>query len=240
MDGPLVLKFGGSLLRGDEDLERVGAWVAAEEARSPGRGATVVVVSAFGTTTDRLLARAAELHPDQEDRVAALAATGEEGAAAMVDVALVAAGRVPALLGPADLGLVTEGPLLDADPVELERDALACAMARTGLVVVPGFVGRHRDGTPSLLGRGGSDLTALFLAHRLGARACVLLKDVAGIHDGDPKAGAAELLAEVPLGDLARHAGQVLQPKAAAYAAAVGRAFTLGRPDEPDRRTRVG
>jgi homoserine dehydrogenase len=51
--------------------------------------------------------------------------------------------------------------------------------------VVPGFYGRGPDGKIYLLGRGGSDLTALHLAHSLGA-ACRLLKDVDGVYDADP------------------------------------------------------
>ena len=241
MDGPLVLKFGGSVLTSEAALERAAGWVADEERRSPGPGGTLVVVSAFGATTDQLLARAAELHPDHADRVAVLAATGEEGAAALFDMALVAAGRMPALVDAGALGITTEGPLLDADPVAFESAHLVGALARTGLAVVPGFVGRTAGGATSLLGRGGSDLTALFLAHHLGARACVLLKDVEGIHEHDPKAapGTARL-ERVALADLAPYAGRVLQPKAAAFAARVGRAFSLGRPDAPELRTQVG
>ncbi|MDF1799379.1 MAG: hypothetical protein P1V81_09405 [Planctomycetota bacterium] len=246
--GPLVLKFGGSVLCGESDLAWVAEAVAAEEARCPGPGGTVVVVSAFGATTDALFARAAELHPGAEARVAELASTGEEGAAALFDMALVAAGRRPVLVPGAELGILTEGPLLDADPVAFDPTAIATGLAQSGLVVVPGFVARDRQARPSLLGRGGSDLTALLLAHHLGARGCVLLKDVDGIHRHDPKvapgspsAGApSQRLEHLALADLAPFAGQVLQPKAAAFAAAVGRGFTLGRPDAPERRTQVG
>jgi len=238
--GPLVLKFGGSVLGGESDLAWVAEVVAAEEARCPGPGGTVVVVSAFGATTDALFARAAELHPGAEARVAELASTGEEGAAALFDMALVAAGRYPALVPGAELGILTEGPLLDAEPVAFDRTAVATGLARRGLVVVPGFVARDRAGRPSLLGRGGSDLTALLLAHHFDARGCVLLKDVEGIHERDPKVGDCARIERLALADLAPYAGQVLQPKAAAFAAAVGRGFTLGRPDAPERRTQVG
>ena len=40
-----------------------------------------------------------------------------------------------------------------------------------------------------LLGRGGSDLTALFLAHELRASRCRLVKDVDGLYASDPKSG---------------------------------------------------
>jgi homoserine dehydrogenase len=53
-------------------------------------------------------------------------------------------------------------------------------------VVVPGFVGRQDDGSISLLGRGGTDLTAIFVAHQLEADRCRLIKDVDGIFEYDP------------------------------------------------------
>ena len=56
-------------------------------------------------------------------------------------------------------------------------EALQARLRERPILVVPGFVGRHEDGRLSLLGRGGSDLTALFLAARLGGK-CRLLKDV--------------------------------------------------------------
>src|SRR5207244_13266821 len=51
------------------------------------------------------------------------------------------------------------------------------------------FVGRTREGGASLLGRGGSDLTALFLAKHLYADRCRLVKDVAGLYERDPSHG---------------------------------------------------
>src|SRR5258708_8938174 len=59
-------------------------------------------------------------------------------------------------------------------------------------VVNPGFIARTSRGSSVLLGRGGSDLTALFLAHALSARRCRLIKDVDGLYESDPKASYAD------------------------------------------------
>jgi len=61
--------------------------------------------------------------------------------------------------------------------------------------VVPGFVGRTRDGHWTTLGRGGSDTTATFLAAALGG-AAILWKDAAGLLTADPRVVAAPRVIE--------------------------------------------
>ncbi len=179
-----VLKFGSSVLRSEDDLPTLVQTVY----RAVRRGQrTVVVVSALGDTTDDLWRRAHEVsdHP-QAAALTALLATGEAQAAALAGMALNRAGLPTAVLDPGQIGLRTRGPLLDADPCDLDREAVYAALADHSVAVVPGFVGRAEDGAVSLLGRGGSDLTAIFLAHRLGARSCKLLKDTDGLYEADP------------------------------------------------------
>jgi homoserine dehydrogenase len=242
MAGPLVLKFGGSVLAGESDLGWVAACVEAERARAEAGRGCVVVVSAFGATTDDLLSRAARQAVDHgaAEHVARLAATGEEGASALFAMALEAAGHTPVLIGPRELGIRTTGELLDAAPIGFDGAAIEAGLARTGLVVVPGFVGFHHGGHLSLLGRGGSDLTALFLAHHLRATRCILLKDVKGLFDADPKTSPSpRRFDELTHAAAAACAGPAVQPKALAFAERVGLAFELGRPDCPDSRTRI-
>jgi homoserine dehydrogenase len=85
-----------------------------------------------------------------------------------------------------DLQLKTEGDPLDATPVSICVEKLQRALDSVGVVIVPGFYGIHPNGQVALLGRGGSDLTALFLANVLNAE-CRLLKDVHGWFDRDPR-----------------------------------------------------
>ena len=70
------------------------------------------------------------------------------------------------------------------------RRALRPLLAAGTTPVVPGFIGQAPDGSPTTLGRGGSDLTATLLAGPLGARKVVLWKDVRGILTADPRPGA--------------------------------------------------
>jgi homoserine dehydrogenase len=100
------------------------------------------------------------------------------------------------------------------------------------VVVVPGFVGRDAAGHVSLLGRGGSDLTALFISHALRAR-CVLVKDVDGLFDGDPNdpgSPATRRYTRASWDELARVGDVVVQPKAVSFARENRIQFTVAAP----------
>ena len=180
----VVLKFGSSVLRSESDLP-----AAVHEIYRWWRDGShvVAVVSAFGTTTDDLTKRAKAVctEPD-ESLLAALLATGEAASSALLGLALNRCGIPAAVLDAEQAGLVTLGHKLDADLTNVDTVKLLAALRR-GVVVLPGFVGRSDSGETTLLGRGGSDLTALFIAHRLGGR-CRLIKDVNGLYTSDPNA----------------------------------------------------
>jgi homoserine dehydrogenase len=94
--------------------------------------------------------------------------------AALLTLALCQAGIAVTILDAARLQLLATGPLLNAELSQVDELALRLALAQFSVAVVPGFMARSADGRTALLGRGGSDLTALFLAHRLKAGRCRL------------------------------------------------------------------
>jgi homoserine dehydrogenase len=211
-----VLKFGSSVLRSENDLPTV----VHEIYRASREGQQVIaVVSAFGKTTDQLMRRAETIcsEPDRS-ALAMLLATGETTSAALLGLALNRAGIPARVLDPEQAGLRTVGGRLDADPIAVDSVRLLSESER-GVVVLPGFVGRGESGDTTLLGRGGSDLTALFLAHRLSARA-VLVKDVDGLYTSDPACSSvrAARFAQVSYETAARLGGSVVQPKAVRFA----------------------
>jgi homoserine dehydrogenase len=189
-DRPLiVLKFGSSVLRSEADLptavHEIYRWI-----RNGHR--VIAVVSAIGNGTEELLARAHAYGASVSDHaVAALLATGEATSAALLALALDRAGIPAVILDEVRLGLRTRGPILNAEPCEIDVSAVDRALEQVPVVVAPGFVGRQADGSVALLGRGGTDLTAVFVAHRVGAD-CRLIKDVDGIFEYDPA------LSEIP------------------------------------------
>lgn len=180
-----VLKFGSSVLACPEDYPVVAGVIGREVAC--GRK-VVAVVSAMGDTTDALLSAARSVAAAPHDRLmGALLATGEEASVALLTLALAAKGVPAAGVNAWRLPVRTRGSLRDADPVAVDTGQIRAMFASHDVVIFPGFVGVDVTGVPSLLGRGGSDLTALFLADALGAEAVRLVKDVDGIFPSDPR-----------------------------------------------------
>ena len=213
----VVLKFGSSVLRTESDLPRV----VHEIYRHWRDGSQVlVVVSAIGQTTDRLLglARAICMEPE-ESALAMLLATGEAKASALLGIALRRAGIPAKVLDPVQAGLRTIGGELDSEIVAVDVGRLRTELERS-IVVLPGFTGRNEEGDTTLLGRGGSDLSAVFIAHQLNAR-CILLKDVDGLYTSDPSCvGAARPLRfrDVKYETALRVGGAIVQDKAVRFA----------------------
>lgn len=211
----IVLKFGSSVLQRDNDLphavhEIYRHWRAGSQ--------VLVVVSAVGDTTDELLGRAQSIcqEPD-ENALAILLATGEATASALLALAIQKAGLPVRVLNATQAGLRTSGSSLDAELQAIDVARLQSEL-RHGIVVLPGFVGRDENDNSTLLGRGGSDFTAVFVAHELGAR-CILLKDVTGLYPSDPARVTSNppQFAEVTCKTASRVAGTLVQPKAISY-----------------------
>ena len=225
-----VLKFGSSLLSCEGDLPAA----AAEIARWTARGDRVIaVVSAIGKTTDALLAAARSICADPDPAsLSFLLSTGESRAAALLALALGAAGISAALLDPMRIGLKTVGPPLDSVPCGLDTEVVLGALGEARVAVVPGFFGRGSAGEITVLGRGGSDLTALFLADRLGASRCRLLKNVDGVHERDPASfrGSNIRYAELGYEDALRLRARVVQEKALRFAKSRRLRFEVGAP----------
>ena len=225
----VVLKFGSSVLGTERDYAAAVAGIQ----RHLQRGERVLaVVSALKGATDRLLADAHFFGPEPEPAAtASLLATGESASAARLALALDAAGVQAALLEPGAIGLTTHGPLLDADPVSVNADAVRRALEHSGAAVVAGFYGRDSAGGYALFGRGGSDLTALFLAHRLGARSCRLVKDVEGVYERDPGEGGRKprRYERLSWDDALKLGSRVVQPKTLHFARRERIEFEVGR-----------
>ncbi len=150
----------------------------------------VAVVSALAGETDALLAEAGRVGGDAAPatHVARLARVGELRSAALLALALARVGVSGAILDPHEMKLVAEGPALDADLVDLDADHVLRRLQAVDVVVVPGFIADHPDHGVVTLGRGGTDLSAVFFADRLQAHRVRLIKDVDGVYEADPVA----------------------------------------------------
>ncbi|GAB4554211.1 MAG: hypothetical protein Tsb0013_16760 [Phycisphaerales bacterium] len=228
-DAPIVvLKFGGSVLTDTDrfaDVAReIGGW------RADG-WLVVAVVSALCGRTDELVSRcrSSKIRPDAHTQAGVLA-LGERESSALLALALGSSGLPALALTPGGVGLRAEGDPLDATPTALDSRVFHDALARSGVIVFPGFVALDMHGRTVTLGRGGSDLTALFLAHALGAQHCRLVKDVDGLYDRDPATHPDARRFDTATYEHALATdGSIVQHKAVRFARRQRITFTLGR-----------
>lgn len=225
----IVLKFGGSILLNEDSLRAA----VHEIERWRGDGwSTVAVVSAFAGRTDDLLNRGTRLSPSATpSALAGVIATGELESAAFFGLHLDRAGIASCVLSPGLARLRATGPELDANPIALDAGVFQRAFARDEIVAFPGFVAVDESGRHVTLGRGGSDLTALFLAHGLGAIGCRLIKDVDGLYEFDPaRSGPTpRRYAYCSFDDALQTDGTIVQHKAVRLAQRLDLEFELGR-----------
>jgi len=237
----IVLNFGHSVLRTLDDYTQA----ASEIYRHYRQGQNVVAVtSAQGDQTDVLMAEARRIGPDGTAKnLAELIQLGERRSAARLALALERIGAPAFVRQARDLGLKASGPRMDAELVSMNVAQIETDLKDHDIVVMPGYVAIGENDRPALLGNGGADLSALYVAHRLGVEA-ILLKDVDGIYSRDPKVlnpkeSDAERYSELTWDDAKKLAGPLIAPKALDFAAAYKVPFRVGTPGIPVF-TRVG
>jgi len=232
-----VLKFGSSVLRSTEELA-----IAVDEIYRRWRSGyrILAVVSAFDGVTDRLIGNAERLFgTDCPEATASYVATGEQQTAALLVGSLVRCGIPARFVNPSEIALIAEGSPLESAPTAVDTTILELLWNNYAVLVLPGFFGTSASGQVALFGRGGSDLSALFLAAELGG-ACRLLKDVCGVFNDDPaRDSEARRFSSLSWATAVDVAGPLIQPKALRYAQTLNLPFEVGRPNE-DRCTLVG
>ena len=248
----LVQKFGGSSIGTPGRIKRAAKRVAASQRAGYD---VVVVVSAMGDSTDRLLTLASRVAKDPAAReLDLLLSTGEGVSAPLMSMALTELG-VPAvsLLG-FQAGIQTDRRHAKARIVGLTPGRIERELAAGNVVVVAGFQGMGDEMEVTTLGRGGSDTTAVALAAALKAQACEIFTDVRGIYTADPRfVPNARLLPHIAypeMLELASAGARVMHPRAVEIAEAyamedrnrvrgiaheehVARLSVVGVPDRP-------
>jgi aspartate kinase len=262
----IVMKFGGSSVANGERIRRVEEIVRSQLDRKP-----VLVLSAMGDTTDRLLEAGDEALERGQVRTGEIAAlhlgTAEElglppeakegikplleelerllmGIALIRELTLrtrdylvsfgerlsvrIAAayfssrGMRARALDAWEGGMLSDSGYTGAELLEESWELVPQRIKPlTGegiLPVITGFIARDRNGNTTTLGRGGSDLSATFIAAACGAEEVQVWKDVDGILTADPRiVKKARPVGEVTYeaaAELAYFGAQVLHPRA--------------------------
>jgi aspartate kinase len=181
----LVQKFGGTSV---VDAPRIHL-AARRAVRALLEGDQVVmVVSAMGDTTDRLVQLAYQVsrRPSRRE-LDMLLATGEQVSIALVAMAIQEAGYEAISLTGAQVGLLTDSAHTAARIQSIDTARIRRLLDQGRIVIVAGFQGMDHDFNITTLGRGGSDTTAVALAAALRARACEIYTDVDGVYTADPR-----------------------------------------------------
>lgn len=222
-DPLIVLKFGGTALGSSRRIRTAARRLAAWHRRG---FRTLAVASATGHTTDRIARRLAALGADpnsvrQSEADRALA-TGELLSAALVAAAIESLGIPAKSLSGRRAGLSATGAWGAGILESFDPDPILRLFALGVIPVVAGFQAGTPSGELITLGRGASDLSAVFLAARLGADECHLVTDVSGIFERDPcrDASAARFarLSPTALRILAETGAEVVHQRAARLA----------------------
>lgn len=236
-----VIKFGGTSIRNPGRIRMAARNIAKRVAAGE---QVLVVVSAMGDTTNRLMQRGREAWADApfDQNFLRLLATGESQSAPLLAMALGAEGVPAAAIGfdhaqwplvaaPGQAGVQRLSTGKVNDPVDVRLDdgesqarfaALVEPLLAAGTVpVFPGFFIREADGGLVSLGRGGSDVSAFLVGRYACADEVVIVSDVPGVMSADPRvvkdSQVLPTMSAALLSAVSHRGAQVLHPNALRY-----------------------
>lgn len=180
----IVIKFGGSSVADNEKLQKVADKIIKlyEEENN-----VVVVVSAQGKMTDRLIKEAEELSLKPNSReMDTLLSVGEQISASKLAILLDYLGYEAISLTGWQAGIRTNEENQNAKIEYINTERMRKELGDGKIVIVTGFQGIDENNNITTLGRGGSDTTAVAIAASLEAKQCYIYSDVDGIYTADP------------------------------------------------------
>ncbi len=181
----LVHKYGGTSVGTVDRIEAVADRIAAAQAQGH---QVVVVVSAMSGETNRLTALAHEITDRPSAReMDVLLASGEQVSIALLVIALQKRGvDAQSFLGD-QLPFRTDSNHQRARIEFVEPKNILRSVHRGAVPVIAGFQGVDEVGDVTTIGRGGSDTSAVAIAHAIAADECLIYTDVDGVYTADPR-----------------------------------------------------
>ncbi len=182
----VVKKYGGSALATPELIDQVALHIKSHLELTP--EPMILVVSAMGDTTDRLLQMGRTMYEDASAReLDMLISAGERISMAMMTIALQKL-NIPAIsFTGSQAGIMTSNRHGYASITEIKPIRVDEELKKNKVVVIAGFQGVDPHTKEiTTLGRGGTDTTAVAIAAHYKARQCELFKDVDGILNAPP------------------------------------------------------
>ena len=183
--GIVVQKFGGSSVADVSKLEKVAEHIIDEVDNN---NKVVVVVSAQGKTTDRLIFEESEITKEPSKREHdVLVSVGEQITIAKLTMLLQKKGYNAISLTGWQIPIITNNEHTNGRIRYIHKETILELLSAGNIVVVAGFQGINEAGEIVTLGRGGSDTTAVAIAAALQADKCDIYTDVDGVFTADPR-----------------------------------------------------
>lgn len=184
MDTIVVLKFGGSSVSDNDKLKIVADKIICEYKKN---NKVVVVLSAQGKTTDKLIEQANELSDNISKReLDVLLSCGEQISISKLAILLNSMGYKSISLTGWQAGIYTNNTNQNAIIERINTKRILEELNNNKIVIVAGFQGLNEKLDITTLGRGGSDTTAVAIAAALKAKKCYIFSDVDGVYTTDP------------------------------------------------------
>lgn len=184
MEDTIVLKFGGSSVSNNDNLKIVANKII--DFKNTNKN-VVVILSAQGKTTDKLINEAYELTEDVNKReLDALVSCGEQMSSAKLSILLNSLGFNSVSLTGWQAGIYTNNTNQDAIIENINTERIKDELEKGNIVIITGFQGINENLDITTFGRGGSDTTAVAIASALKAKNCYIFSDVDGIYSSDP------------------------------------------------------
>lgn len=184
----IIQKFGGTSVANIDRIRNVASIIQSEISKG---NKVVVVVSAMAGVTDQLTLWANELIKLTSDSSLAeldtILATGEQVTAGLLAMLLQSMGlKSRSYLG-WQIPIKCNNQFGKSRIEEINTEFIKERLSNDEVPVIAGFQGVTKDGRIVTLGRGGSDTTAVALAHSIGANRCDIYTDVDGVYTADPR-----------------------------------------------------
>lgn len=181
----VVQKYGGTSVANNEKLEIICKNIISHIDKNE---SLVVVVSAQGDTTDRLIKEASKITKTPKKReLDLLITTGEIQTVAYLSLMLNEKGYPAIGLTGEQAGILSNSTYGNATIKTIYKDNILNHLNDGKIVIVAGFQAVDEMGNITSLGRGGSDLTAVAIASALKASKCEIYSDIDGIFSADPR-----------------------------------------------------
>lgn len=216
----IVQKYGGTSVANPDRIKSVAKRVVSTKKKGYN---VVVVVSALGDTTDKLIELAKQITDAPSEReYDMLVSTGEQVSVALLAMAIHKLGYEAISFTGAQVGIMTDTSFSKARLINVDGKKIKQQLAKGKIVIVAGFQGITENHEITTLGRGGSNLTAVALSKALGGCMCEMNTDVEGVFTADPRvvpnAQKLNFLSYDEMLEMSSLGSQVLQARSVIFA----------------------